>query len=426
MPVTQSTSVSASPELFFELRNNDILMRPMKGTAARGRTSDEDAAAVRALSSNSKERAENIMIVDLIRNDMAAIAEVGTVRVTALCRPERYETIHQLTSDVRARLRPDCGLVDIFRALFPCGSVTGAPKNSTMQIIADLEDEPRGVYCGAIGVVAPPQESTRARFSVAIRTVVVDRIRGTATYGTGGGVTWASDPAAEHAEAMTKAAILRSNTADFQLVEFIRWERGRGPVRLEAHLARLARSALYFGFSYRAESVYAAITSQMRDRVPDSEAARIRLTLSRDGQVGVSVGPCPEPAQDPVTLAIDHEPLDSRECWPYHKTTRRQPYERRLARHRADDVVLINERGEVTSSCTANLAALIGGQWWTPPVDSGCIAGVGRAVLVESQFLTERTLTPADLLGASSVALISSVRGWQPAVLVADEMRRLA
>jgi len=285
--------VSASPELFFELRNDDILMRPMKGTAARGRTSEEDAAAVRALSSNSKERAENIMIVDLIRNDMAAIADVGSVQVTALCRPERYETVHQLTSDVRARLRPDRGLVDIFRALFPCGSVTGAPKRSTMQIIADLEDEPRGVYCGAIGVVAPPQEAIRARFSVAIRTVVVDRARGIATYGTGGGITWASDPAAEHTEAMTKAAILRSRAADFQLVEFIRWERGRGPVRLEAHLARIARSAHYFGFRYRAEAVHAAITSQLRDRAPDGETARIRLTVSRDGQVDVWVGPCP-------------------------------------------------------------------------------------------------------------------------------------
>ena len=204
----------ASPELFFELRGEHLLMRPMKGTAARGRTMSEDAAALTALCSSIKDRAENVMIVDLLRNDLGRIAATGSVRVTALCRPERYGTVHQLTSDVRARLRPGCGLVDVFRALFPCGSVTGAPKASSMGIIAELEDDPRGVYCGAVGIVAPPGTPVRAQINVAIRTAVVDRATRTATYGTGGAVTWSSDPAGEYAEALTKTAVLHARPAE--------------------------------------------------------------------------------------------------------------------------------------------------------------------------------------------------------------------
>ncbi|GAA0248803.1 aminodeoxychorismate synthase component I [Cryptosporangium japonicum] len=196
---------SASPELFFRLDGEHLLLRPMKGTAPRGATPAEDAALAEALRTSAKERAENVMIVDLLRNDAARIARTGTVDVPALCRLEHYPTVHQLTSDVTARLRSGVGLVDVFRALFPCGSVTGAPKASTMALIADLESGPRGVYCGAIGVVAPGR---RAEFSVAIRTAVIDRRTGVATYGVGSGVTWPSVAADEYAELRAKAAVL--------------------------------------------------------------------------------------------------------------------------------------------------------------------------------------------------------------------------
>lgn len=181
----------------------------MKGTARRGRTPVEDAENLARLCGSEKERAENIMIVDLVRNDVARLARTGSVAVPWLCRAEQYETVHQLTSEVTARLRPDVGTAEIFRALFPCGSVTGAPKPRTMQLIRELEEGPRGVYCGAVGMVAPVGSPFRARFNVAIRTVLVDRDEGAATYGTGGGITWDSDPAAEYAELITKAAILR-------------------------------------------------------------------------------------------------------------------------------------------------------------------------------------------------------------------------
>ncbi len=198
---------SASPELFFETRGRQVRMRPMKGTARRGDTPAEDAAIAAALRASEKERAENIMIVDLVRNDLARVAVTGSVRVTSLLHAERYATVHQLTSEVGARLRPGIGLPEVFRALFPCGSVTGAPKPRTMEIIRDVEDGPRGVYCGAVGMVAPAGAPFQARFSVPIRTVLLDRATGVAAYGVGGGITWGSDPAAEYAELTAKTEV---------------------------------------------------------------------------------------------------------------------------------------------------------------------------------------------------------------------------
>ncbi|SHK49530.1 para-aminobenzoate synthetase / 4-amino-4-deoxychorismate lyase [Pseudonocardia thermophila] len=407
----------ASPELFFELRGDHVLMRPMKGTARRGRTTAEDAEIVAALRASSKERAENIMIVDLVRNDLARIARTGTVRVPALVRPEKYETVHQLTSDVEARLLPGAGLVDVFEALFPCGSVTGAPKAATMDIIAELEDLPRGVYCGAVGFVAPPTAPVQARFSVAIRTVVADRLRDHAVYGSGGGITWSSDPAAEHAEVLAKAAVLDVQPEDVHLIETLRYEPGRGPLRLQLHLERMADSAAYLGFPFDVDAARAAVADAVQGSTDD---ARVRITAHRDGAVRVAVGPAPDPG--PARVVVDPEPISSRSRWPYHKTSRRGPFEERLARHPAvDDVLLVNERGELTESCTANLAVLLEGRWWTPPLSSGCLPGVARRVLLEAGVLAERVVRPADLERASAVALVNSLRGWRPVVVVPVE-----
>ncbi|WP_241519253.1 aminodeoxychorismate synthase component I [Mycobacterium paraense] len=196
--------VGASPELFFEMRDGRLLTRPMKGTAPRGQTPAEDRALASALGNSAKDRAENVMIVDLMRNDLAPIATTGSVRVSTICRLETYGTVHQLVSEIGAQLRREVGLTEVFRALFPAGSVTGAPKIETMRIIRALEPKPRGVYCGAVGVVGPGY----ARFNVAIRTVLVDRSTNTATYGAGGAITWASNPASEYAELLTKAEVL--------------------------------------------------------------------------------------------------------------------------------------------------------------------------------------------------------------------------
>jgi para-aminobenzoate synthetase/4-amino-4-deoxychorismate lyase len=410
---------SASPELFFELSGDRILMRPMKGTAARGRTVAEDEEIVARLRSSPKERAENIMIVDLVRNDLARVAVDGSVTVPRLLHAERFETVHQLTSDVTARLRPSAGLREIFHALFPCGSVTGAPKARTMELIRDIEDSARGVYCGAIGVAAPPGAPFRARFSVAIRTVLIDRERATATYGAGGGITWGSQPDAEYAELLAKARVLEAHPREFHLIETMRHEAGLRS--LDAHLARIAASATYFGFRFDA----AAVRSALATRLDGAGDARVRLRCYRDGTLGIDVQELPGPPAGPVRLAIDPAPIDSTQCWPHHKTSLREPFTSRLARHpSADDVVLVNERGDVTESCTANIAARLDGQWWTPPLESGCLPGIERARLVADGVLQERVLRPADLHRAEDLALVNSLRGWRPAMLAARTAAR--
>jgi para-aminobenzoate synthetase/4-amino-4-deoxychorismate lyase len=407
---------SASPELFFEWDENGLTTRPMKGTTARGRWPGEDARLAGRLARSPKDRAENVMIVDLLRNDLGKLAEWGSVEVAALCELERFETLWQLTSTVTARPREGTTLVDVFEALFPCGSVTGAPKRRTMDLIADLEDSRRGVYCGAVGIVAPPDTDFRARFNVAIRTVVVDRLTGSAVYGTGGGITWDSTAEAEHAELLTKSAILGVRSEEFALVETMGYRPGEGLRNLDLHLDRLAASADYFGFIFNSALARASLDEALTD---GTEPRRIRLTLSRSGTLTVTSAAMLPLRPGPVVVAIDFEPVDSATVWLYHKTTRRSVYEVRAARHPdADDVVLMNERDEVTETTIANLAVRLDGRWWTPPVDSGCLPGVERRRLIADGTLTERTLTYPDLHEADHVALISSLRGWRHAALL--------
>jgi len=336
---------SASPELFFERTGDDLLLRPMKGTAPRGRTLVEDEQQATVLRASAEERAENVMIVDLVRNDVARIAQVGSVRVPELLRTERYETVVQLTSDVVARLRSGVGLTELLRALFPSGSVTGAPKASTMRLIRELESTPRGVYCGAVGFVGPPDARVRARFNVANRTAVIDRGSGTAVYGTGSGITWSSDARAEHDEVLTKTAVLDHRPRRFDLVETMRHDPERGLRNRDRHLRRLADSAAHFGF-------------------------RFDLAL------------------------VMHE----LRCFPH-----------------GDDVVMVNERAELTEATRANIAVRLDGWWWTPPLRSGCLPGVERGRLIDRGTLAERVLDVADLQRAEEIAVISSLRGWRAA-----------
>ena len=402
--------VSASPELFFDWTGNRLLTRPMKGT--RPRLADEvaDNAQRRALRDDPKERAENVIVVDLLRNDLARIARTGSVRVDRLCTVEGYETVWQLTSDVSATVADDTTVTDVFGALFPSGSVTGAPKPSTMRIIAEIEGRPRGLYCGAIGWVAPPEAPTRARFSVAIRTAVVSG--GVATYGAGCGITWSSDPEAELAELHAKARILEPR---FALLETMRFETGTGVRNLDRHLARLAASAAHFGVPFDRGAITGAITDAIA--AASGTTARVRLTLGRDGSVDVRTAPLPAEPTGPVTLAVDDEPVRSTDVWLRHKTTRRAAYERRAARHGADDVVLVNEHGRVTETTIANIAVCLDGTWWTPPLADGCLPGVERARLLDEGVLRERAITVAELLAADGIALVSSLRGWRTAVL---------
>lgn len=409
--------LSASPELFFRRDGDRITTRPMKGTAPRGRWLSEDDETAERLRASDKDRAENAMIVDLVRNDLGRVAVPGSVGVSRMFDAERYETVWQLTSTVEADLRPGTPLLEVFRALFPSGSVTGAPKVRTMRIIGNLEDSPRGVYCGAIGYLAPTGSGEpNANFSVAIRTVVLDSSTAAAEYGVGGGITFDSSAAGEYEEVLAKARVLTAARPAFDLLETIRIEPDEGPRHLGEHLERLGGSARYFGFRFEPETAVAALKLAVTDR---SGPLAVRLTLSRDGGVATDVREVP-PAQDrPVRLALDDEPVDPDDIWLFHKTTRREPYERRRENHPdVDDVILVNARGEVTESTIANLAVRLEGRWVTPPLEAGLLAGTYRTVLLREGMLTERPIRISELLAAEEIALISSVRGWRPAEIV--------
>ncbi len=412
--------VSASPDLFFDWDGGLLRSRPMKGTARRGRWREEDDLLARALATSAKERAENIMIVDLIRNDMGKVAEVGSVTVSELCEVERYPNVLQLVSQVECRTRPDVALVDLFVAMFPCGSVTGAPKARATALIAELEGERRGVYCGAVGLVRPAQSGVAARFNVAIRTAEVDTSSGRATFGSGGAVVASSLPADEYREMLLKADMLSAPTRAFRLVETFRHRPGAISENLPRHLSRLRASALYYGFPLRTD--LEAWVAVRLDRL--RYEARVRLLLSRGGRLDLYATPAPPPLGRPVRLAVDDEPVNSLSVSLFHKTTQRGQYERRRARHRlVDDVVMVNERGECTEVTTANLALLLGGTWFTPALSSGCLPGVERARLVELGTLGEATLTLSDLRSAEALAVVNSLRGWREAHL--EESREL-
>ncbi len=406
--------LSASPELFFRWDDEGITTRPMKGTSRRGRWPAEDEQRRRRLEASEKDRAENLMIVDLVRNDLGRIAEFGSVQVTDLFSVERFETLWQMTSTIKATPRPEVGLLDVLSALFPSGSVTGAPKARTMEIIRELEMAPRGLYCGAVGLLAPPGSGEpRAEFNVAIRTVVIEDQSGAAEYGTGGGITWDSVTAAEYDEALVKAEVLSHRAPDFSLLETMLWRPGEGIVRLGSHLDRLSRSAGYFGRPYPAADIEAGLAA-----VGGDVELRVRLVVDDGGGVTIEHAPLVAGTQ-PVRLAIDGERVDSQHVLLFHKTTNREVYEAAIGRHPSvDDVVLVNELGLATETTTANLAARFGEDWVTPPIEDGCLPGVLRAELIEGGRLLVRSLPVAQLEEADELAVLSSLRGWRPAVLI--------
>jgi para-aminobenzoate synthetase / 4-amino-4-deoxychorismate lyase len=411
-----------SPELFFEYSPGVLTTRPMKGTAPRGRWSLDDSCQAEALRTSPKERAENVMVVDLVRNDLGRIALPGSVEVAALCRLEQHPTLWQLTSSVTAATPTDIGLAEVFASLFPSASVTGAPKISTMSSIADLERSPRGVYCGAVGFLEPNLNGARsgptARFAVAIRTAVVDKVQCLAEFGTGGGITWDSIADQEWAEVQLKAQALVGPaapvlSADQSLIETMAFEpdgRGGAVRNLGDHLARLTASARYFGLTPPPEMhelVLEAVTGL-------STPTRVRLVLGADG-IEIETSELDlDATSSPARLCVDLQPVSSTDVMLFHKTTDRRRYEDRARRHPgADDVVLVNERGEVTETTRANLAVSFGGPWYTPPLHCGLLPGIERARRLTDGRLIERVVTANDLHAASAVAIFSSLRGWR-------------
>jgi para-aminobenzoate synthetase / 4-amino-4-deoxychorismate lyase len=395
---------SLSPELFFALDGECITTRPMKGTAPRGLTLADDLQQAERLTRCPKNRAENLMIVDMARNDLGRIARIGSVRVPRLFEAERYATLWQMTSTVVACT--DAPLPEIFRALFPAASITGAPKIRATHVIHALERAPRGVYTGAIGVVLPDRH---AQFNVAIRTLHYDKVAAQLTFGVGSGVVWDSEQVAEYEECLTKAQVLFAPRPEFELLETLLWRRGRGYFLLEAHLQRLRDSADYFGFALDADAVrHQLLTVAERFTAP---RYRVRLRVNRYGEAQVEHASL-SPERRVWRVALAREPVDPREVFLYHKTTHRQVYERARVEHPDyDDVILWNTRGEITESTLANVVVRVDGRYYTPPVACGLLAGVYREHLLQRGLLRERVLTPDDLRRAEAVYLINSVRG---------------
>ncbi len=400
--------VSLSPELFFRLEGDTLTAKPMKGTHARGLGSGQDVESARALRNSPKERAENIMIVDLLRNDLGRISEIGSVEVERLFETERYETLWQMTSTIKSKTR--ASISEIFGALFPSGSVTGAPKINTMKIIRELERFPRGVYCGCIGWISPGRQ---AEFNVAIRTATVDPQAGVARVHVGSGVTWGSDPEAEYEECQVKMAYLNRRHVDFQLLESIRWEGGF--FLLEEHLERLRDSATYFGIRIDDDALRQTLDECVGEL--GEGVFKIRLLVRRDGVVRVESEPAKAPHH--VRARLAPEAIDAQNPFLYHKTTHRAVYERAAAMNSdCDDTILWNAEGEVTESTIANLAALINGEWVTPPIRCGLLPGTMRRRLLEQGKIVEGVITKEALAQAEEIALFNSVRKWVEVELI--------
>ena len=412
---------SASPELFFELEGSHLHSKPMKGTAVRGFTLAQDKANIAWLAQSEKNRAENVMIVDMIRNDMGRVADVGSVTVPKLFEVERYPTLLQMTSTVEALTH--ASISQILANMFPCASITGAPKVRTMEIIKELEPQPRGVYTGSIGFWGPDGQ---AQFNVAIRTVLVDRERGQATYGVGSGIVWDSVAGDEFEECRVKSRVLTEKRPSFELIETMLWQPDGGVFLLDEHLARLRNSAEYFGIEW----VETAVLSEIKLLTQTLEVpVKIRLLLGQDGRFTLQTVPLSVGARhDPVRVGLAQEPVDSQTIWLYHKTTRRHLYDAaRASCPDCDDVILHNERGELTEASSSNIALLLNGELVTPPIESGLLGGTFRSYLLKNPAgwqnpnglpLREKVLTIADLARAEGIYLFNSVRGWGTAVYV--------
>lgn len=396
---------SASPELFFEREGEQVRMRPMKGTANRGRTLAEDRRRATGLRRSPKERAENLMIVDMVRNDLGRIARVGSVAAPELFRVERFPTVLQMTSSVTAET--DTSLAGLFAATFPCASVTGAPKVRTARIIRELEAGPRGVYTGAVGYIGPGR---RARFNVAIRTATVDRELRAATYNVGSGIVWDSRPGREYAECLAKARVLDADITPFSLIETLRWTPDEGFALLNRHLTRMAGSARYFGYPFERALARRTLASATGSGVP----LRLRLLLDEEGHLRVEQGPLPPHNAVPARAGLALTPVDSADPFLYHKTTKRGLYEAATAsRPDCDEILLWNQDGYLTETAIANVAVSREGRWVTPPVSDGLLPGTMRADLLGRGIIEEGRISVSSLSAGSRLAALNSVRGWR-------------
>ena len=401
---------SVSPELFFDWvrdgKGGTLTCRPMKGTAARYKNTQQDVSAAKTLLESQKERAENLMIVDLIRNDLAKIAHTGSVRVPALFSIESLPSVWQMTSTVICKGRAGVRLSDILAALFPCGSITGAPKAAAMAAIGQLERAPRGVYCGALGIIRP---GGNAQFSIGIRTAVIDTLQGMVECGLGSGVVSDSTPDGEYDEWQAKRIIFDQANPAYQLLETLRLHQGRYWL-LHGHLERIEQSAIMLGFKFdktRIEEALSSAAQQQRD-------GRVRLLLGPHGDVRVEVYPINLLSQLPA-VALAASAVQSSNPWLRHKTTRREIYAALIVdKPGIYDTLLYNERGELTEFTRGNLVIELDGHRVTPPLTCGILPGVFRKMLIARKRVKERVVRKDELARAKGIWFVNSVRGFVP------------
>lgn len=408
--------LSLSPELFLERNGETLRTRPMKGTAPRGRFASEDNRIAHDLAADPKQRAENTMIVDLMRNDLSRIAETGSVQVTRLCEVERYQSVHQMTSTIEARVHKRVGFREIVRNLFPCGSITGAPKLSAMQIAADLETGPRGIYTGSIGYLAP---SGDFRFNVAIRTLVL-RNDGTGEAGTGSGVVFDSAAKSEYEECALKLKFMTANEPEFDLIETMAYDRASGFLLLDRHMLRLKTSAEYFGFQFDECGLRAEL-----DRVAAeyTGARRVRVLLAGDGATSISsTDLTPVDSTTLFNVVTAAETTHSADRWLYHKTTNRHFYDDTRQRYQTEtgcqEVLFCNEQGYLTEGSYTTVFLKMGKDLVTPALHHGLLPGTFRAGLLERGLAVEADLTAEDLKRADAVFVGNSVRGLVKARMI--------
>lgn len=422
--------LSLSPELFFRIENDSILVRPMKGTMKRGRSFDEDLKFCNALREDIKNRSENVMIVDLLRNDLGRLNhQFGDKKVVtrSLFNVERYESFLGMTSTITAETDGGAlrkvSMFDFLKALFPCGSVTGAPKIRTMEIIRELEKLPRGVYTGAIGYFSPKGTGT---FNVPIRTLRLADGKG--EMGIGSGIVYDSDPQQEWEECLLKAHFLTKPVTEFVLIETLLWEPESGYWLLEEHFKRLEQSALYFSFSFSREDVTETLKKLANIEKCNRESYRVRLTLQKDGAIETTTQQCLAPLlrslpenstlskEDLPCISLSEKKTDSILPWFYHKTSNRGLFQDEFAkagRLGLFDIVFCNEKHELTEGCISNLIVLLDGNYYTPPVSSGLLAGTMRKHLLcnSTVKLHEKVITSEDLQRADAIFCCNSVRG---------------
>ena len=391
--------ISMSPELFFEQNDRELTTRPMKGTTQRGVTDQEDLAQASWLEQDPKNRSENMMIVDLLRNDMNRISEVGSEYVERLCQVEQYSTVWQMTSTIKSQLRLDVDLVAIFRSLFPCGSITGAPKIATMEIIKNLEPQPRGVYCGTIGLLLP---NGRRIFNVAIRTIQLHQ--GKAIYGVGGGITWDSTWESEYREVHQKAAVLYRKQARFQLITTGKISQ-KSLLFEEQHLERLTKASRYFAYPFDPKNLRQKIEEECK--VCDiNQDYRLRISLSKSGELELSRQVLTPLSPTFCQAKLCLQEADLNQSFTYFKTTHR-PH----LNLGEQEIIYHNATGELLETSIGNLVLKIAGKLYTPPTNLRILPGIYRQHLLERKQVEEKVLTLKDLAQAEDIYGCNAVRG---------------